>query len=299
EPPELPESTSNSSPAMTRIVEHCMEKNPAQRFQSMHDVAFYLETLSGTSATAMIAPAVGSIRSKIKTFLPWVIAALMTIIAAVAWYSASGKIPQPSNAVMRFTLPLEANQRTAFNAYGSLAISPDGRSIVYTGVEDQMMRLYLRKMDTFESRPIPGTEGGRAPFFSPDGKWLGFLTAHALKKIQLSGDTPVTLCPVANPRGATWGDNGTIVLSPFYYSGLSKISADGGTPEPLTTIDKSKGERNHRWPFVLPGGKAALFTIGVGASWSDARIGAGRLDTGERKVVLQGVFGARYLPTGH
>ncbi len=159
--------------------------------------------------------------------------------------------------------------------------------------------MYLRNMDTFESRPIAGTEGGRAPFFSPDGKWLGFLTQHHLKKVQLSGDTPVTLCRIANARGASWGDDGTIVYSPFYYAGLNKISADGGTPQPLTKVDKSQEERNHRWPFLLPGGKVALFTIGIGGSWSEARIGAVRLDTGERKVVLQGGFGARYLPTGH
>ncbi|HSP06391.1 MAG TPA: hypothetical protein VLR94_04400, partial [Acidobacteriota bacterium] len=88
-------------------------------------------------------------------------------------------------------------------------------------------------------------------------------------------------------------------FSPFYYAGLSRISADGGTPKPVTDLDKSQGERNHRWPFVLPGGKAALFTIGIGGPWSEARVGAVRLDTGERKVILQGGFGARYLPTGH
>src|SRR5262249_7451117 len=90
-----------------------------------------------------------------------------------------------------------------------------------------------------------------------------------------------------------------ILFTPFYYAGLSRISANGGTPQPVTQVDKSQGERNHRWPFLLPGGKAALFTVGVGGSWSDARIAAVRLNTGERKVVLQGGFGARYLSTGH
>ncbi|HEY4491001.1 MAG TPA: protein kinase, partial [Acidobacteriota bacterium] len=289
EPPELSDSAPSLSPAMTRIVEHCMEKNPAQRFQSMHDVAFYLETLSGVSTTAITAAAVAPGRSRVKTLLPWIAAGLMTVIAAIAWFSASSnEMPRSENAVMRFMIPLEARQRSLFNAYGFLAISPDGRSIVYTGVEDQRIRLYLRNMDTFESRPIAGTEGGRAPFFSPDGKWLGFLTEHHLKKVQLSGDTPVTLCRVANARGASWGDDGTIIFSPFYYAGLSKISAEDGTPQPVTQVDKSKEERNHRWPFLLPGGKVALFTIGIGGSWSEARIGAVHLDTGERKVILQG-----------
>ena len=300
EPPELSDTAPNFSPAMTRIVEHCMEKNPAQRFQSMHDVAFYLETLSGVSTTGITAPAVAPARSSVKALLPWTVAMLMAIIAAVAWFSVGRSGTAPSEKeVMRFVVPLEARQRSLINAYGFLAISPDGRSIVYTGVEDQVIRLYLRNMDTFESRPISGTEGGRAPFFSPDGKWLGFLTAHHLKKVQLSGGDPVTLCRVANPRGGSWGDDGTIIFSPFYYSGLSKISAEGGTSQPVTQVDKSMQERNHRWPFLLPGGKVALFTIGMGGSWSEARIGAVRLDTGERKVVLQGGFGARYLPTGH
>lgn len=300
EPPELSDTNPNFSPAMTRIVEHCMEKNPAQRFQSMHDVAFYLETLSGVSTTAITSPAVVPGHSRIKTFLPWLAAAVMAVVAFVAWVSSSrNEVVERENAVMRSLIPLETNQRSIFNAYGSIAISPDGRSVVYTGVEKQEIRLYLRNLDTFESKPIPGTEGGRAPFFSPDGRWLGFLTQHHLKKVQLSGDTPVTLCRIANARGASWGDDGTIVYSPFYYAGLNKISANGGTPQPLTKVDKAHEERNHRWPFLLPGGKVALFTIGIGGSWSDARIGAVHLETGERKVVLQGGFGARYLPTGH
>ena len=300
EPAELSESNPNLSPAMNRIVEHCMEKDPSQRFQSMHDVAFYLENLSGVSKTTITAPAIAPGRSRMKSLLPWAVATLMTVIAAIAWFSAEwNEAPQSKNVVMRFLIPLEGGQRTIFNAYGSITISPDGRSVVYTGVENQQIQLYLRNMDTFESKPIVGTEGGRAPFFSPDGKWLGFYTAHELKKVQLSGDTPVTLSRIANSRGANWGDDGTIVFSPFYYAGLSKISANGGKPQSLTTVDKSKGERNHRWPFVLPGGKVALFTIGHGGRWSDATIGAVRVDTGERKVVLRGGFGARYLPTGH
>jgi len=300
EPQDLSDSTASLPPAMTRIVEHCMEKNPSQRFQSMHDVAFYLETLSGTSATAIAAaPALAPRRSWIKAAFPWIIAGVLFVIAAAGWFFAGrNKVSQTEKGVMRFTIPLEGKQRSIFNTYGALAISPDGHSIVYTGVEDQL-RLYLRNLDISESRPIPGTEGGRSPFFSPDGKWLGFQTEHYLKKVQLAGDTPVNICGVSNPRGASWGDDGTIVLSPFYYAGLSKVSANGGTPMPLTKLDKSKGERNHRWPFVLPGGKAALFTIGVGRGWSEASIGVVRLDTGERKVVLRGGFGARYLPTGH
>jgi eukaryotic-like serine/threonine-protein kinase len=300
EPPEISDANLNSSPAIARIVEHCMEKNPSQRFQSMHDVAFYLETLSGVSTTGITAPVVAPARSSVKALLPWTVAALMAIVAAGTWFSATRKeIPQSENTVMRFIVQLETSQRSIFDAYGSVAISPDGRSIVFTGVEDQQIRLYIRNVDTFESRPIAGTEGGRSPFFSPDGKWLGFLTAHHLKKVQLSGDDPVALCPVSNPRGGSWSDDGTILFSPFYYAGLSKISSEGGTPQPVTQVDKSKGERNHRWPFLLPGGKVALFTIGMGGRWSDAYIGAVRLDTGERKVVLRGGFGARYLPTGH
>jgi len=300
EPPELSDTNPNFSPAIKRIVEHCMEKNPEQRFQSMQDVAFYLENLSGVSTTAITTPAVAPSRFRARALFPWMIAVLMTVIAAVAWFSAGrNEIVGSQNGVMRFVIPMEGEQRSVIDSYGALAISPDGITIVYTGVEKQQIRLYRRTLDTFQSRPIEGTEGGYSPFFSPDGKWLGFFTAHYLKKVLLSGGAPVTLCRVANPRGGSWGDNGFIVFSPFYYAGLSKISADGGTPQRVTELDRSQEERNHRWPFVLPGGKVALFTIGLGGNWSEARIAAVRLDTGERKIVLQGGFGARYLPTGH
>src|SRR5262249_22564744 len=156
-----------------------------QRFQSMHDVGFYLETLSGTSTNTIASPALVP-RSSLKAVLPWIIVGLLFIIAGSGWFfAARNKVSSTENGVMRFTIPLAGTQRSVFNSYGALAISPDGHSIIYMGVDDQL-RLYVRNLDSSESRPIPGTEGGRSPFFSPDGKWLGFLTEHYLKKVQLS-----------------------------------------------------------------------------------------------------------------
>lgn len=159
--------------------------------------------------------------------------------------------------------------------------------------------LFRRAIDEFEAKPIPGTEGAMQPFFSPDGKWLGFSARHKLMKVALSGGQPIELAPAALPRGAEWLADDTIVFCPYFYGGIERVPASGGTATPLSEVDRAAGERSHRWPHALPGGKVVLYSVGLGSSWDNAKVVAQRLDTGERKVILAGGCDARYVPTGH
>src|SRR5207245_7857752 len=111
-----------------------------------------------------------------------------------------------------------------------------------------------------QAAALSGTENARDPFFSPDGQWIGFFAGGKLEKISVQGGAAVTLCDVPDGRGGSWGDDGTIVFTPNNRAALSKVSSAGGTPQPLTTLDKQEGEITQRWPQVLPGGKAVLFT---------------------------------------
>jgi Tol biopolymer transport system component len=136
------------------------------------------------------------------------------------------------------------------------------------------------------------------PFFSPDGKWLGFSAEGKLKKVRLdgSGSPPVELPGTPNNRGASWGPEDTIVFS--IGTGLMRIAADGGSPEPLTNIDTGNGEFNHYWPQVLPNGKGVIFSIVTGADYDDSSIVVQSFETGERRFLLNASY-ARHVPTGH
>jgi Tol biopolymer transport system component len=158
----------------------------------------------------------------------------------------------------------------------------------------------LRSLDSLEAKPIPGTEGASCtPFFSPDGQWLGFYVQGYLKKVSLRGGTPVTLCSIGGLLGASWGEDGTIVFASTNFDGIGKVSAAGGKIQNITQVDLNKGEANHRYPFLLPGSKAMFFAIGLNGSGNESQIVLQRLDTGERRVVVQDGTYPRFVPTGH
>ena len=179
----------------------------------------------------------------------------------------------------------------------AMAISPDGRLVVFSGVRGNAAQLYIRALDRGEATPVPGTEGGIAPFFSPDGQWIGFWVANTIKKVPVAGGPVATVANVSGPGwGASWAEDGTI----FFASptGIARVSHAGGTPAAVTTVDATTRER-HRLPHVLPGGKALVLTSFVPNNWESANVALVSLDTGERRVLIQGGADARYVSTGH
>ena len=171
---------------------------------------------------------------------------------------------------------------------------------MYVASAGGAQQLYVRSMDSFDAKPMQGTEGATAPFFSPDSQWIGFFAAGKLKKVSISGGATVTLCDVSDPRGATWGLDDTIVLSPTSAGGLSLVPAAGGTPQPLTTLDSKKGEGSHRWPEFLPGGEAVLFNVAkINTPLAGAQLALYILKTGERRDLIQVGTHPRYAPSGH
>ena len=181
-----------------------------------------------------------------------------------------------------------------------LAISPDGALLVVAAFEHGSTRLYVGELDRFDARPIPGSEGAHNPFFSPDGRWIGFFADGELRKIELARGSSHTICQApADSRGAAWGPDDYIVFAPSGASGLHRVSADGGAPTVLTTPESDQGEHSHRWPEILPGGKNVLFTVWGSYEAKDAPIAVLSLETGERRQLLRGGTDARYAPTGH
>jgi serine/threonine-protein kinase len=203
---------------------------------------------------------------------------------------------------MRLDAQIAADLPLARAGLGSaLALSPDGKRLAVTlRSADGKVRLYTRLLHQSQINPLAGTENALSPFFSADSQWIGFHADGKLKKVSVDGGAPVTLCAATAIRGASWGDDGNIILALGPSTVLSRVASAGGTPAPVTKL--APGERTHRYPYVLPGSQAVLFTSNSAVGgYEEADIDVAWLKTGEHKTVHRGGFGARYLPTspGH
>ena len=204
----------------------------------------------------------------------------------------------------------------------AIALSPDGAHMVFAGLEREgalypadpgatggLPQLFQRRLDQLNATPIPGTEGGTSPFFSPDGAWIGFwvpetpdvmeLTPQGqLNKVALDGGPPTPLCETSIPYGASWGPDDTIVFA-RQEGGIWRVAADGGTPEQITTLEDEQRDEAHRLPQLLPGGNELLFTVETREGWDHAQIVVQSLESDDRTVLVEGGTDARYVPTGH
>ena len=300
DPPPMSSLQPMTPPTLDRVVKKCMAKVPEKRWQAASDLYDELKWIAeGGSETGMPAVAVTVAASPgWRRALPLVLTAVVAVILggiAVWILMRSGVLPPQPVSRFALTLPLTEllGARTSGMFEPVVALSPDGTRLVYVANQ----QLYLRLMDSLEARPIPGTEGAAAPFFSPDGQWVGFFADGKLKKVSISGGAALTLCDAPNSRGASWGPDDTIVFAPTPNSGLFQVSAAGGTPQVLTTL--KAGDVAHDYPHSLPGGKAVLFRVWGSTSLATSRIEVHVLGTGERRVLVQGGTHVRYVPTGH
>jgi Tol biopolymer transport system component len=178
---------------------------------------------------------------------------------------------------------------------GPVAVSPDGRRIAFAAADgDGKVRLFVRNLDAGAANPLSGTEGAGYPFWSPDSRWLGFFvrTDRVLRKIDVTGGPPVTLCPATNGKGGTWSANGIIVFSPDSSGPLQRVPAAGGTPQRVTKVDGAK-HNSHRHPRFLPDGRRFLY-FARGLAPDRSAILLGSLDDGESRELVRGSSQAEY-----
>jgi serine/threonine-protein kinase len=300
-----------SPPGLDRLVRRCLSKSPDDRPDTAHDVADELRWIAQGSEER---PARGAIppRARHRWMLATAVAAIAGLFAGagVIWlWRPTAPTAAPVARSLISVAPAERLQSVPADIiYGeqrpsriAMAASPDGRTVVFSAVQEGVQRLYVRPIDQLQASPIQDTEGGTSPFFSPDGKWIGFWANGAIRKVAVAGGPATVVCQTGTGPifGASWGDDDAIVFAPP-ATGLLRVSASGGTANPLTMLDRQKGETSHRLPFVLPGAKAVLFTAVTHflPDWDGAEIVAQPLPAGDRKTIARGAD-ARYAPTGH
>ncbi len=240
---KLPEPT---PPAIRRLLRRCLERDPKRRLHDIADARIVLEdVVSGIDGEASGAASGASATRARRALLPWLAAlVVMTAGAGLAGYLARGPGATPAEP-MRLAIQLDASQELGTGGNSTIAFSPDGESLVFSGRESGKQSLFRRKLGERETVPVPGTEGGDSPFFSPDGRWIGFVAESQMRKVPAEGGRPFSLGEARGAGGCAWLLDGTIVYAPIYSEGLYRVPAEGGSPERLTTPDHKGGELGH------------------------------------------------------
>ena len=290
DPPELSDTNKTVSQALERLVNHCLEKNPESRFHSARDLAFALESLSGSTSTeASAVPAVGPPRMKKRELIAWIMAAAAALTAMVFAIAIFRRAPTEVRTVRSFILPPEKSSFDFSARVGSnIAVSPDGRRLAFVAAVEGKQLLWIRSLESVSVQALAGTEGAIYPFWSADSRFVGFFAEQKLKKIDVAGGPPITLCNAPDGRGGTWNRDGVIVFAPTSTGGLYRVSAAGGVATAVTKLDEARVENSHRWPFFLPDGEHFLYLSGGGAGFTiseGAAIAVSSLTKQDSKVI--------------
>jgi serine/threonine protein kinase len=274
---------------LDRIVRRSLAKDADQRFQTARD-------LKAALAWALEQPPVAA-ATRQSSVLIWaasaVVLALIGIAGWVPYWRAKQPAERPLHSLIRLNFDLGPDVFASQSA--TTEISPDGSRLVFPskGLDGKQV-LATRLLSETKPALLSGTENGRDPFFSPDGKWIGFFADSKMKKVSVQGGAPVVLCTV-DARGANWAEDDSIFVG-SNFGGLLRVPAEGGTSQRIT---KLQGAVTQRWPQVLPGGKAVLFTVSNSAlGFEDGNIAAVSLKTGEIKILVRGGYYGRDLSIG-
>ncbi len=302
----LPVDTPQS---IRRLLRRCLEKDLKERLRDIADVRLEMrEQLAESAATT----------PRARPFsLGWALSVGTTVLVigiliglGVMKYS---KPEATAPSEVRSTIKLEPGYwldgirvmgGLQFPSRAAMALSSDGRFLVYSAIKENPApqdkpRLYLRRLDQLEPKPIAGTDGAISPFLSPDDRWIGFWADRKLMKVSVEGGIPSPLCEVNSPYGYSWGSDNQIYFPLDYNTGLSRVSADGGKVETLTKSDRLKQEFSHRLPCVLPAGKGVLFTILDDGMDLKPRLAVMDPATRKWRVLMENAADGSYLGTGN
>jgi eukaryotic-like serine/threonine-protein kinase len=278
--------------ALDHAIRSCLAKDPNDRWQTARDLSHELKWIaeSGSQARAGELP---SRAVRVRQFAGWAISALLLLLLASGAAIWRKHIPEP-NSAMYFNSPVR------FAASG-VALSPDGKTLAMAAYDEQANKyiIWIQQVGSRNVMSVPGTDGASYPFWSPDGRSIGFFAEGKLKKVDaFSGRGAQILCGAPNGRGGAWNSDGVILFAPEGFGGLYRISSIGGTPTQVTKVDAS--EWSHRWPKFLPDGRHFLYlTANFSGRPELNQILVGSLDSTERWSIVNASSNAAYANPGY
>ena len=295
EPAPISQVSPLAPQALESLVGACLAKDPAERIQSAHDVKLQLQWIAeGGSQTGVPAPVAA--RRKSHERLAWVLAAIGVAAAAVTFFVL--RAPPKDTEPMFSSIP-PSSGTTLGPEWSAIALSPDGRTVVYSAAGPSDRELWVRPLGSETARPIPETKGSHGPlFWSYDGRFVAYLSEDNLEKVAIEGGSPVTICKAKLGRGGAWNQHGVILFSPASEGALVRISSGGGEMTPVTTLDAGRHEASHRFPCFLPDGDHFLFvTLPSGPNGWDTFVGS--LKSKSVKKVLTAGSAATFAEPGY
>jgi eukaryotic-like serine/threonine-protein kinase len=287
--PNLKTLPSGTPPYIRVLLERCLRKDVNTRLRDIGEARIALENPSPeTAGQAAAVPAA-------PRRLPWILAAvfaLTTLASVVLW------LRRPAEEARTLRLSVLPPEKSSFVENSLPAVSPDGRHLAFAAGSENKPQLWIRDLQTLEARPLPGTDGGFDPFWSPDSRSVAFFTVGKLETVAIGGGPAVTLCDAPNGRGGSWNQNDVIVFTPAFGNPLSRIPAAGGTVTPVTALDQAAGETSHRFPWFLPDGRHFLYTA-RNANPDKTVIYVGDLESKERRLLFAASSNVVYTLPGY
>ena len=261
EPPPITQLQPLTPPALERVVTKCLAKDPDERWQNAKDLASEIRWIAGGTQSGSTGAISVSAKAGKRAYIPWMVAALALAIAAAV---AARQHFQPGpDSGPRARWAIDPPEKTTFHAAGQeggpVVVSPDGKRLAFVAVDASgKQQLWVRPLDALQATPVPGTEYGYFPFWSPDGGSLGFFSDRQLKRVSLDNGRVLPVCDVHLGRGGSWSSQGIILFAPDTLGGLYQVPAAGGTPALVTHVDLSLHD-SHRWPYFLSDGDHFLY----------------------------------------
>lgn len=284
-----PSVSSIAPAALDRLLQRCLAKDPDDRWQSARDLKAELQWIGSVSGESLANPIASQSR---RGYWGWIVAGVAILTAS--WLGAiayRATRPAELKPLVRLDVDLGPDVSLTQPSGADAILSPDGTRLVFVSNG----KLFTRKLDQPKAAELVGTEGVSSPFFSPDGQWVAFFEQGKVKKISVDGGAAIALCDAGNLRGGSWGEDGNIVASLRNIAPLSRVPSAGGPPTAVTQL--AQGETSHRWPQLLPGGKAVLFTAIAGSKFDAPNIDVMTLADHRRKTLIRGGIWGRYLAT--